>query len=824
MRNVTKSRFFGLMCLLLTVASAASAEPVPLVRDGESPFVIYHDEGGPSSVAMAAAELRQYLEKVSGAKLEVVHQPQRPMICLGLNASSRAAGVSVDEVAVEGFRIVTKAGDVYILGPDTASGQRTAQGGTSTGTRNGVYAFIERFLGVRWLVPGEHGDYVPKAKSISIPQTDLVDAPFFLNRRVPYTQQGRSEVKRWWARQRLGWSLYLTHGHNWRRTIPASHFDEHPEWFPERGGVRVPPTGRYKLCTTDPGLVRAYADATIAYFDRNPHATCYSLSPSDSAGYCECEKCSALYETDPNGDRSVTPAILTFYNDVARLVAEKYPDKLLAGYVYSAYVFPPKRAIPLEANVFLAWAPSFDYGYTLFRPGLQRQWEDLLVQWTQVTENISYYDLPTHVLTDSGALNPPGLKILRFLYPRLEAAGAKGVYVYGIEAWGRGAPLNYLLAKLAWDPQADVEGLFDEFCEKAYAEGGDEVNRMFRLMDAEVERHFLEYPDARYRLTPDMMRDVYAKNLGQVERLYRAAESKVRDPDARARLEMIGDNLTVLHWNLRQHRLLDSPEESSFYLSDADFFKFLSERKGSLALQPTATTATPAYVKKKLRVAPADRMPHADPGKPYRLRGDQHLVLHPTGEEPVQVKFSRIATRGKLVTYGVYRPDGTEVASGLVSGAVPIEFTAKGSPYYHVAISAGSASFMVEVSGAAWAVDAGLGDQGLHFQGSATPVYFRVPEGAAAFHISLEASPPGETAVATLSAPSGLPVAEFDCTEMSVDRKKISIPRGGAGWWKMEVKRASTGALDDAWIKPGDDLTGFFSLLPGEALGVEASE
>jgi len=812
------------MCLALTGTGALAAAPVELVRDGESEFVICHEKAAPSSVAMAASELQGYLEKVSGAKLQVVHEPRRRMICLGVNEASRAPGLSAGDVALEGFRIVTKGGDVFILGRDTAKGERTAQGGTSTGTRNGVYAFIERFLGVRWLVPGEHGDYVPKTTSITIAQTDLVDAPFFLNRRVPYTQERRGDVKRWWARQRLGWSFYLIHGHNWRRTIPASFFDEHPEWFPERGGVRVPPTGRYKLCTTDPGLVRAYGDATIAYFDRNPGATCYSLSPSDSAGYCECKKCSALYETDPNGDRSVTPAILTFYNDVARLVAEKHPEKLLAGYVYAAYVFPPRKPIPLEPNVFLVWAPSFDYGYTLFRPELQRQWEGLLAQWTQVTKNISYYDLPTHVLTESGALNPPGLKILRFLYPRLEAAGVKGVYVYGIEAWGRGAPLNYLLAKLAWDPRADVEALFDEFCEKAYAEGGDDMNRMFRLMDAEVERHFLEFPNARYGLTTDMMRDVYAKNLGRVERLYRTAESKVADPDARARLEMTGDNLTVLHWNLRQHRLLKSPEGSSFFLSDADFFEFLSARRGSLALEPTATTARPSYVGKKVSVAPVKNVPHADPKKPFRLRGNQHLVLCPTGEEAVEVRFSRITTRGKLVTYSVYRSDGTEVAAGLVSGVVPIELAAKGSDYYHLTISAGSASFMVEVSGAAWAVDGRLGDQGLHFLGTEGPVYFSVPDGTATFHVALEATPPGETAAATLFAPSGEAIAEFNCTEVSVDRKEISVPHGRAGWWKIEIQRASTGALDDVWIKAGDELGGYFSLVPGEALDVAPGE
>ena len=815
-----RTRTLTLFTLLLALTTRAAADDTRLVEKGTSRFVIYHPADAPPSVTRAAAELQQYVEKVSGAKLAIVDRPQAPMICLGDNPTSQAAGLSTKDMPWEAFRITTKEGNVFILGRDTSGDQRTPGGGTSAGTRNGVYTFIERYLGVRWLMPGEQGEYVPKSADVSVPAVDLSDGPFFLNRRLPYTQERRPEVKLWQARQRLGLSLYLSHGHNWRRAIPASHFEEHPDWFPERGGQRVPPTGRYKLCTTNPGLVRAFADAANAFFDNHPAASCYSLSPSDSAGYCECERCRALYETDPNGRQSVTPAILTFYNDVARLVRPKHPDKLLVGYVYAAYVFPPKTPIKLEPNVFLAWAPSFDYGYTLFRPELRRQWEDLLAQWTRVTRNISYYDLPVNVSTEAGALNPPGLKILKFIYPRLKAAGVKGVYVYGIEAWGRAGALNYILARLAWDPEADVEVLFDEYCAKAYGRGGDEVNRVFRLLDAEMERHFLEFSNARYHLSNDMMRDVYVKNLPEVERLYLAARSKVEDPHAKARLEMIGDNLTVLHWNLRQLGMLKEPERSSFYLSDADFFKFLSARSGSLALSPTAATRRPSYVKRKLSVSPAGKLPCAAPARPFQFRGDQHLVLRPTGGVPVEVRFSRVRTRGKLVTWHAYTADGKSAGGNLVSGKLPIKLDPTGSPYYHLAIAAGSASYMVTVTGADWAVDARLGDQGLHFLGKVAPLYFQVPKGQEAFHLSLEASPPGETAAAVLYSPDGSEAARFDCSKLSVDRQRIAVGPDRTGWWRLDVHKAATGAMDDVWVNQGDELGGYFSPAPDQALEV----
>lgn len=817
------SRWIPLACLL-ALAGAGCAAPIKLVEGGGTSFVIYHTPDAPPSVAQAAADLQEYVYQATGAKLAIVNEPRPPMVCLGDSESARAAGIDVGTMPLEGYRILTAGGNIYIAGPDTADGVYTPQGGTSRGTANGVYCFLEQFLGIRWLDPTEHGDYVPRATDVTIPETDITDAPFFLNRRLPYTQQQRPEVIRWQTRQKLGLSLQLSHGHNWHHPIPPEQFDAHPEWFAERGGRRIPPAGRYKLCVTNRGLIEEFAKQAIAFFDANPAATCYSLSPSDSAGWCECKDCTALYETDPNGNISVTPAILNFYNEVGKIVRQKHPDKLLAGYVYAAYVFPPSTPIPLEPNVFLVWAPSFDYGFTLHRPQLRGQWEKLLGQWTQTTENISYYDLPVNISTEAGALNPPGLKILSFMYPRLKQANIKGVYVYGIEAWGRGAPLNYILAKLAWDPDADVEALFTEYCQKAYAEGAPEMEQMWRLLDAEVERHFIEYPSASYTLTTDMMKDIYVKNLPEIERLYRAAEAKITDEDALARLRMIGENLTVLVWNLRQLKLLPDPQTTTFYMSDADFFSFLTERKNSLALHPRKETTTAAKYAGSVIVSPAADVPNAEPVGRYLLRGDQHIVIYPTAQGTVSVRFRNVSARGKLVTWAIVGANGEDIGSGLMSTEVPIELDAAGSGHYHLAISAGGASFQMAVEGGAWAADGTLTDEGLHFLGKLSPVYFEVPEGVTSFHLGLGATPPGETAAAKLIAPDGREVASFDCSEMPLDRQQIAVGAGDAGWWKLVVTDAATGIIDDVWIKPGPELSGYFCIDPAAALSVRKAE
>ena len=66
----------------------------------------------------------------------------------------------------------------------------------------------------------------------------------------------------------------------------------------------------------------------------------------------------------------MTPLILKFYNDVARIVGREFPDRLLCGYVYAQYLYPPTAGIPpMEPNVCLVVAASIDYGYPVVPAG-----------------------------------------------------------------------------------------------------------------------------------------------------------------------------------------------------------------------------------------------------------------------------------------------------------------------------------------------------------------------------------------------------------------------------------------------------------------------
>src|SRR5690606_16972427 len=126
--------------------------PVVLADEGRSDYRIYLGGYAPGSVWQAARELQHYIRLATGAELAIVHgadQPKSHFISLGDNELSRRAGIDASQIPMEGYRLLTRDGNVYIVGVDTPHGHYTPQGGVSAGTRHGAYTFLEDYLGVR---------------------------------------------------------------------------------------------------------------------------------------------------------------------------------------------------------------------------------------------------------------------------------------------------------------------------------------------------------------------------------------------------------------------------------------------------------------------------------------------------------------------------------------------------------------------------------------------------------------------------------------------------------------------------------------------------
>jgi hypothetical protein len=593
-------RHTSLIALALAAATTtlAAAEPVVIVSGGKSDHVICHDAKASASVKVAAAEIQRVIRESTGAELAIVTESRPKMICVGDNAFSRAAGFSIDDLAPEGYRIATKGDCVYILGVDKPADAAGWPGGETRGTLYGSYAFLERSTGVRWLTPTDED--IRKSDKVVCDAGDTTSVPFFPSRKLGTAGYGLRD----WGVRLGGGGLIVNHNHNWADFPSRQTLREHPEYLALNGDKRmaVPADDKAafqpKFCTTNPGLVKAYADGAIAWLEKNPEQRMVSISPSDGGGWCDCPECRKYMVPGPSpqwGDygrykRSVTPLILKFYNDVARIVREKCPGKMVCGYVYYDFTWPPDPLPPLEPNVALMLAPLQHYGLTRYKPELRDEFERLCAGWSRASPFVGYYAASTWMRNGIGAPLGPSLPLLAHTFKTLADKRFEAVYYYSLPRDSCGVH-DYLVLKLMWNPHADIDALFQEWLDRAYGPGGTAMGRLYRLIDAELAAGKQAAPLIRadYEMTSELAIQVYAKNFQTLESLYREAVSKAQTDAQRRRLADFGDNMTILHHVLAEAGLLKDAAASSFAKSPQDYAAFLAAKKDSIAVRTIQT-------------------------------------------------------------------------------------------------------------------------------------------------------------------------------------------------------------------------------------------
>lgn len=579
---------------------ASAAWPLTLVADGKSAFVIYCEAASPPSVKLAAAELQRCVETATGVKLPLVEQPAVPMIYVGANDSAQpcplAAGLETDA-----FRLAVRGGNLFLVGKDFPGDNFTRRGWTSRGTLNAVCEFLEVFVGVRWLMPGEAGEEIPRRERLEVPDDlDLVQQPRFPMRylvdiqdRRPPADKGPNYAKEWLLRHKMPSTSdgrRMDHSHFWSIMVPQEQWSAHPQWLAKAPdgtphNYDKHPAG-VKFCTSNPELVQAFAAGVIKFIATHENWQYIPISPSDGGDFCECPECSELLEKDPNGNVSYGAVILKFYNDVAKIVGQQYPDRGLAGYVYYNYMYPPASPPQLEPNVWLVQAPLNYYGYGLLKPVYHEEFPKVVAGWTKITPHFVYHNYSNWMRSFNGAPLPAARDILKLEIPTAARAGAQGFEMLGLGAWGVGAPTNYLYAKQLWDPNIDVDKVYEEWLRLAY---GPAYGPMRQLLDL-VEQRFAAYKSTEspvyrgemYEMNYAKVEQIYLPIFPELERLYLEAVSKAATVKQKQRLAYFGDNLIQLHWGMtRAGMTWPEADKSIFYRTDAQYEQFMKDNEFS---------------------------------------------------------------------------------------------------------------------------------------------------------------------------------------------------------------------------------------------------
>jgi hypothetical protein len=493
---VTFARLLSGVALLCAALSVAAADRGAfLVQDGRPASVIVLPAQPNAVERYAAQELSAHVARATGATLAVHNEDALARagaairIYLGNTQAAQRAGLDGKKLARETFTLRGADQALFIVGRDESGDPLDRD--TSAGTLFGVYEWLERELGVRWLWPGDPGTYVPGTRDVALRAIDVTVQPQLFQRHVRpgtgfksgnpalgFTQKAAEEYARAQAvflrRHRMGRSEKFSYGHAftdwWQK-----YGQEHPEWFQLVKGKRGPekPGARYSMCVSNPGLhaqiVKLWRERGGAKTDGPSYINAVE---NDILGLCECENCrawdgptppDAMKYYAPNfkvyGSRFVSDRYARFALAIQQLAAKENPNVTVVGYVYFNYFQAPTSGVKLNEHILLGfcpsagWYPRTDDEHEWYK----RQWAD----WRKTGARLFFR--PNYFLD---AYSMP------FIFAHQFADDFQHGVRHGMVAtdfdsltgqWSTQGPSLYLLMRLHVTPNANVDALLADY-------------------------------------------------------------------------------------------------------------------------------------------------------------------------------------------------------------------------------------------------------------------------------------------------------------------------------------------------------------------------
>ena len=537
----------------LTLANPAG--DLTLVKDGVSlaPIVVFED--APPFTRRAAEELAEYIEKVSGARPEVIEGVPDPLpksaIWVGFQPVLKTLFPGVDFVFKHPEEILIAANEKHLViaGRDRwdpehmtmmSRNEREIVGiQQEYGTVNAVYTFLQDCLGVRWLWPGELGEDVVAQPTIAFDPFAYRYHPQFRSRNLIfmiYTQYKQMSGHEWTRFQRLQLdSLDFNPGHPFKDWWDRFH-ETHPEYLAlQANGSRGGQPGRTaKICQSNPAVWEQWLRDVEESLQRNPNQKVFGANPNDgwTYGYCTCENCRAwdhpeaeTYHYFRKGkERSfvgMADRQITFANTLARLLRERFPDRpdlMVSALAYGVSRPPPIAAVP-DDNVLVAGVWSFHNQSS----EENRQW---LVEWSKFAPQLIWRpNLTSAAGWKAGLPNVAPRRVIEDfrVVADHKVNGVAMDWIYG--AWSGQGPHYYMLAQMAWNPYADGEAILADYYQRAFGPAAETMTGYWELIEQAATQIGFEGKDKREMWNEAFFKDAYAR-LDQATQEV-AAESEV---------------------------------------------------------------------------------------------------------------------------------------------------------------------------------------------------------------------------------------------------------------------------------------------------------
>ena len=466
---------------------------------GNAEVVIGKD--APPVVKFAAEEATNFLSRVLGSPVPVVHEqtPGRTALVLGGGPLAEAAGLDPSDKPQDSFFVKAAGNAVYVVGRDDPkkNPRSVPPWSLERGTLHGLYAFLEDYAGCRFYFPGELGEVVPRRGSFSVPEGERMVKPDYLIRRYMNTGKWFDDV----PEKRSDWlknlncfrirasstSIPCCHG-----TIKMGFSDKyehtHPEYFALNSNgerhTRSTLTGRDphgSLCYSSDVRDRVY-EYCVEQFSNG--AKYVDIMPNDAMPECSCEKCQRLIRRTPGfGGKSFDSTDVVW--GYTKYVGEKLIENKVPGFVtqmaYASYRRIPDFELPTNILVMVAQGGP----WSMATPELRDAQHSSIRAWAKKVGHPVWIWTYPHKFW---SLNIPGLPDFA---PRAWGGYYKPLAKDIIGAFAESETdlwiyhyLNYyVFERVCWDTDADVDALLDEHYRLMFGGAAPEMKAVFEGLE-----------------------------------------------------------------------------------------------------------------------------------------------------------------------------------------------------------------------------------------------------------------------------------------------------------------------------------------------------
>ena len=557
------------LCAAGTLPAAFGEQAVPrkikidpkqtlaLAENGKVLCEIVCPSGAAPAAKFAAQELRKYLSESIGADVPLANAPGKDRVSILVGT-----GADVSALPRDGFIIRSEGNRIIIAGRDDSRytpGAKWAPWADycERATLFGVYDFLERFLGAKFVFPGEGGTVIPKHRTLKVPVMDILDRPDNIVRSISWNtgkwpDQKNAEFERKLNNYRLRMQTeYIPNCHGLGRMAYIERFGKtHPEYFAlKENGTRSNNLSERmggQLCFSSNIKEEIYQDAKAwltgqsaesrkMWHDRYKSYTWdnnavqpgyFNIMPQDGMTPCQCAECKKLSKQK----NWASDQVWKLTCDAANRLKKEGVKGCLTQMAYGNHAEIPPFDIP--DNILVMVAP---YGpWAAARPDGWKDQEKFIRGWVKKLNNKVW--LWTYVCKYAGTNIPDVPCSTPEAVGKFYADVQKDIFGSYMETDSDYAAFQffnwYVFSKIMWDQNTDTKKLLSETFSALYGPGAKEMEKFFR----QIEKIWLTRITGKVVMTSigptavpptdhELWNDIYSeKELNSLDSILKAAE------------------------------------------------------------------------------------------------------------------------------------------------------------------------------------------------------------------------------------------------------------------------------------------------------------